>query len=1030
VKADGTIDYTPNANFNGTDSFTYTPNDGKTDGAPVTVTVTVTAVVDLPVANDDSSANPAVPSVNNPTTLVTISLNDTDPDGSINPSTVDLDPSTPEQETTLTTNDGKWVVDSNSTVVFTPNATLTGSPSPIWYTIKDDNGNTSNKAKLSVSYLAQAPDISLVKTTGSVPVNAGDTLLYIFTVVNTGNVPMTSVTLNDIKCAASPVLKSETGSIANTLEVDETQVYSCTSVAVTQEEVAAGKVVNSASVTATSASGVTLPPVEDTVETSIAYSPAIAIIKGSSVSLGNDDILNAGDVVTYSYEVSNTGNIVLNNVVVTETAADFSGTGALPVPVWVSNSGSSPQGVLAPGEIATFTASYALTQDDINAGQLNNRAVGTGTPPNAPDGTPATAVTDESDSSNPNDPNETGQPGKPGEKDPTGTPLTAVPAISTSKGSSLEVGEDGILTTGDIVTYHYNVKNIGNVVLTNVNVTETQADFSGTGILPEPVWQANDGASPAGILVPGETASYTADYVLTAEDIASGLLNNRAVGTGTPPDKPNGDPGTPVTDESDSSNPNDPNETGTPAQPAEKDKTGTPLAPPGIAAGIVYEDSNANGTQDAGEPGIAGVTVTVTDVSGKRHSLTTDENGNYAVKVPPGDVIIDIDDATLPQGFIQTEGTDITTLTVPSGGVSNDVDGYKPPVSGNIRIIKTVYGDDDPAIGHDNGAGCGTTRATSRAILVDLDKSKNIPVTYCFEVINSGETYLDNIVITDETLGIQHTQLTLLNGPVPESLEPGASLMYYYQVLATESLTNTASVAAVASDSQGNPTGATVEPEGTSTAELVLIIDPPKATKTVNSEGVTGMKWDMVWINDSEIAAPGVTVFDEIPFGTRFQPIPAGNFVSASGVYCETRGASTTSNAFDDNCYFEQPSAMYPRGRVIWKGTVAADPGLHTEDTAQNEVVIRFISVMENPGLPNQLFENQADSAWDFDNDGNSDLMVPTDNPATPEGEPDKTEFKPASNIPTLSEWMLIMLSLLLFVIGKRENLKLLGQKY
>lgn len=368
-------------------------------------------------------------------------------------------------------------------------------------------------------------------------------------------------------------------------------------------------------------------------------------------------------------------------------------------------------------------------------------------------------------------------------------------------------------------------------------------------------------------------------------------------------------------------------------------------------------------------------------------------------------------------------------MLVPAGGSGSDVDGFKPPLSGDVRIIKTVYGDDDVTKGHDNGAGCGTERATSHAILVDQDKSKDMPVTYCFEVTNTGESYLANIEITDDTLGVQQNQLTLLNGPAPAGLEPGASLLYYYEVLATESLTNVASVTAVPSDPQGHPTGGTVTSEGTSTAKLSLIIDPPTATKTVDSEGLTGMKWQMVWINDSDIAAPGVTVFDEVPVGTHYSPMPAGNFVSASGVYCEVRGASTTNAAFDDNCYFEQPSAAYPRGRVIWKGTVASDPGLYTEDTANNEVVIRFISVLDNPNLPNQEITNQADSEWDFDNDGTPDISVPTDNPDTAPGQ-DGTTFNPASNIPTLSEWMLIMLSLLLLLVGKRESLRSLGKGY
>ena len=44
--ADGSFTYTPAANFNGTDSFTYKANDGTADSNVATVTITVTAVND------------------------------------------------------------------------------------------------------------------------------------------------------------------------------------------------------------------------------------------------------------------------------------------------------------------------------------------------------------------------------------------------------------------------------------------------------------------------------------------------------------------------------------------------------------------------------------------------------------------------------------------------------------------------------------------------------------------------------------------------------------------------------------------------------------------------------------------------------------------------------------------------------------------------------------------------------------------------------------------------------------------------
>ncbi len=54
LNANGSFSYTPAANYNGPDSFTYKANDGDLDSNTVTVALTITAVNDAPVAANDS----------------------------------------------------------------------------------------------------------------------------------------------------------------------------------------------------------------------------------------------------------------------------------------------------------------------------------------------------------------------------------------------------------------------------------------------------------------------------------------------------------------------------------------------------------------------------------------------------------------------------------------------------------------------------------------------------------------------------------------------------------------------------------------------------------------------------------------------------------------------------------------------------------------------------------------------------------------------------------------------------------------
>ncbi|TWT97586.1 Peptidyl-prolyl cis-trans isomerase A precursor [Botrimarina colliarenosi] len=77
LNADGSFTYTPNADFFGTDTFTYRTSDGAGGMNDGQVTINVTGTPDSPVAVDDSFD---APNDGTPTTL-NVLANDTDPDG-------------------------------------------------------------------------------------------------------------------------------------------------------------------------------------------------------------------------------------------------------------------------------------------------------------------------------------------------------------------------------------------------------------------------------------------------------------------------------------------------------------------------------------------------------------------------------------------------------------------------------------------------------------------------------------------------------------------------------------------------------------------------------------------------------------------------------------------------------------------------------------------------------------------------------------------------------------------------------------
>ena len=97
------------------------------------------------------------------------------------------------------------------------------------------------------------------------------------------------------------------------------------------------------------------------------------------------------------------------------------------------------------------------------------------------------------------------------------------------------------------------------------------------------------------------------------------------------------------------------------------------------------------GTQDAGENGLSGLTVTLTPAGGGTPvSVTTNATGDYSATIPAGDVDTDVTD---PASSVLTTANDPQTVAVPVGGSASATDvGFQGQGTISGRVFDDVNG--------------------------------------------------------------------------------------------------------------------------------------------------------------------------------------------------------------------------------------------------------------------------------------------------------------------------------------------------
>ncbi len=359
-------------------------------------------------------------------------------------------------------------IPAGSDVTYTVSATVTNTATtdivnsasviaPIGVTDLDSSDNsatdTDHLNRLSVAKSANPTTYSTV----------GTTITYSYTITNDGTSTLSApfnVTDDQVtpSCTAPATLVPAAS-------------FTCTaSRAITQADLDAGSVVNNVFATGKDSDGDTVSSNTDSVTITAAQSPTLNLAK--TVTSGNPYVI-AGGTVGYSYTIRNSGNVTL--------------TGPFAIDDNMVTVNCPATASLVPNDTITCTATYTVTQNDLDAGSVANTASATGhfgasaIPSNTSDQT-----------------------------------VNATQNTGLNSAKSITAG-DPYTNVGDAIDYSYLLTNTGNVTLngTGAGGVFTVTDDKATVTCP---------GTPIS-LAPGGTVTCTASYAVVAGDLGSSVTN-------------------------------------------------------------------------------------------------------------------------------------------------------------------------------------------------------------------------------------------------------------------------------------------------------------------------------------------------------------------------------------------------------------------------------------------------------------------------------------------------------------------------
>lgn len=345
------------------------------------------------------------------------------------------------------------------------NASVTGASS---------GGPVTRTASATVA-AGQHPAVGVTVTADpAAGLAVGNAITWTMVGRNTGDVTLTSDGLDtpmpgllDVSCAGGPTLAPNAGVV-------------CTGHSkVAQADVDAGSVTNTVGFDAHDRYNTPLHATGSATATTVSTA-ALTLTKTASPDSG----VRAGDVVTYAYDVRNSGTVTERGATVTDLMPGLSTLRCDP------KAGAT----LAPGSKLHCSATYRVNQEDVDAGAILNT-------------------------------------GRVNATDPQSRPVEASDSATVTTDTTATLGLDkhadpvaGVVT-GNPITYTMTGRNTGAITLHHVRIADAKVGLS--SLTCAPALDAD--------LAPGATMTCTGMYVATQADIDAGSIANLAEVTGLDP---------------------------------------------------------------------------------------------------------------------------------------------------------------------------------------------------------------------------------------------------------------------------------------------------------------------------------------------------------------------------------------------------------------------------------------------------------------------------------------------------------------